>query len=306
MSESHWGGGGFKGPLLAILCAASLMAGLVGLFYWSPWKAPTDRGWLQAYEAWSEGIEGTLAFGDPGTRPACESQFDETVGDPPGERLDQAAAVARRGCVSLTNDGWRAAQADVVRTILELHAMAALPESLVPEPQRRPAFSALASPVAGRDVKVYCWPAERWGRFVDEYAILRADDEISLKGIADEARDRIDLEPGVCSSLRQYVRRIRPIEISFENFRMAEAIVVLTHQAEHLRSPSTAELLVECYAVQHVRPFIRAAEWDTAYQSELARQAWELGYTQLPPQLQEPECRNGGPLDRHPASDDWP
>jgi hypothetical protein len=282
------------------------MASLIGLFYWSPWKAPTDQDWLQTYEGWSEEVEATLASGTAVTRPTCEAQFDETVGDPPGERLDQVAVVAREGCAALTTDGWQAAQDDVARSILDLHATAPLPETLVPEPQRRPAFAALASPVAGRAVNVYCWPAERWAPFLEDYAILVANDEISLKGIADETRERIDLEPGVCTSLGRYVQRKRPIEISFENFQMAEAIAVLTHQAEHLKSPDTSELEVECYAVQHVRPFIAAAGWDVAYQTELARQAWDLGYTQLPAQLQLPECRDGGQLDRNPASSDWP
>ncbi len=164
----------------------------------------------------------------------------------------------------------------------------------------------MAEPIAGREVDVYCWPAEGWAPFVGQYAALRADEEISLKGIADTTEARIDLEPEVCRALQGYVRRARPIALSLENFAMAEALVVLSHQAEHLRSPSTPEPEVECYAVQHVRPFIRAAGWGAGYQEEMALHAWELGYTQLPPQLRTPQCRNDGQLDRNPSSGAWP
>jgi hypothetical protein len=55
-----------------------------------------------------------------------------------------------------------------------------------------------------------------------------------------------------------------------------------------------------------VRPFIRAAGFSAGFQEEIALHAWDLGYTQLPPQLRSPECHDGGALDRHPASSAWP
>jgi hypothetical protein len=275
------------------------MALLVALFFWSPWAKPTESDWLQAYETWSESVEATLARGDRVTRASCEAAFDEQVGEPPGDRLERGAAAARRGCASLTPEGWEGAQADFVRELVAVHSV-----ELPPREQRE--YSALASAVAGRDVRVYCWPVESWGPFLEQYATVRGDDEITLKGIADPATSRIDLEPEVCGGLRRYVRRHRPIELSFENFVLAEAIVVLTHEAEHLKDGSASETEVHCYAVQHVRPFIRTAGWGPGYQEELALHAWDLGYTQLPPQLRTRECRNGGPLDRHPASNAWP
>ena len=87
---------------------------------------------------------------------------------------------------------------------------------------------------------------------------------------------------------------------------MAEGLMVLTHQAEHLKTPTASEAEVECHAVQHVRPLVRAAGWGAKYASELALQAWELSYQQLPPAFRTPACRNGGPLDRNPRSNAWP
>lgn len=275
------------------------MTGLIALFFWSPWERPSELDWLRSYEGWSEGIEARLASEVAVSRAACESTFDEDVGDPPAERLERAAATARAGCASLSPDGWQRAQSDVVLALRDGHAEEAAP-------REREDFAELASPIAGGEARVYCWSGEAWGAFGGQYATVRGDEEISLKGLADTAGSRIDLDPGVCTALRGYVRRYRPPALSFENFQLAEALVVLAHHAKHLESPSTPETDVECFAVQQVRPFIRAAGWGPEYQTELALQAWELGYTQLPPQAQTPDCRNGGPLDQNPDSDAWP
>ena len=95
----------------------------------------------------------------------------------------------------------------------------------------------------------------------EQYAIVRGGEETSLKGIADNARNRIDLDPAVCTALRFYLRRMRPNSLSYENFEMADALMVVTHQAEHLKAPTASEAEVECDAVQHVRPLVRAAGW---------------------------------------------
>ena len=73
---------------------------------------------------------------------------------------------------------------------------------------------------------------------------------------------------------------MRPASLSYENFELAEGLMVLTHQAEHLKAPTASEAEVECYAVQHVRPLVRAAGWGAKYASKLALQAWELSYQQ--------------------------
>ena len=110
----------------------------------------------------------------------------------------------------------------------------------------------------------------------------------------------------MCATLDRFVRRIRPSALSYENLALAEALVVLTHQAEHLKAPSASEVDVECYAVQHVRPLIQATGWGEGFATEIALHAWELSYTQLPQQFRTPGCRNGGPLDRNLRSNAWP
>ena len=186
-----------------------------------------------------------------------------------------------------------------MRALIDAH------DDLLP-PRRRPDVSDIASSGVGVRADVYCWQPAAWAPFFEQYAILRGGEETSLMGIADSARNRIDLDPGVCAGLRWYLRRTRPTSLSYENFELAQALMVVAHQAEHLKVPTASEAQVECAAVQHVRPLVRAAGWDAKYAGELALQAWELSYQELPPAFRSPACRDGGPLDRNPRSSAWP
>jgi hypothetical protein len=225
--------------------------------------------------------------------------FDEEVGAPPLERLEPVAAAALGGCATLTPSSWRNGKTNVVRALVDAN------DDLLP-PRRRPELSAIAASSVGVRPEVYCWQPLGWAPFSEEYAIVRGGEETSLRGIADSARNRIDLDPGVCAGLASYLRRTRPHSLSYENFETAQALIVLTHQAEHLKAPATGEAEVECYAVQHVRPLIRAAGWGGEYANEMALQAWELSYQQLPPAFRSRACRDGGRLDRNPRSNAWP
>jgi hypothetical protein len=283
----------------AVLGTIAFMAGMIGLWFWAPWEKPTEVEWLVAYETWSDGMEATLAAGGSLRPSLCESMYDEEVGDPPKERLVPVSAAARTGCATPSPEGWRAAQARVVRSLIAAHGVEA-------PPRARPDYAEIAESAVGVRAKVYCWNPLTWPQFAEQYGILRGGEEIWLKGIADTARNRIDLDPRVCAALGRYKQRVRPIAISYQNFELAEALTVLTHEAERLKAPSASQIDLACYAVQHVRPLIEAAGWDADYQQEMALQAWDLGYTQLPPYFRTPDCRDGGRLDRNPQSNAWP
>jgi hypothetical protein len=299
LRENHWGTPTIKGALLVLAGALSLFAALIALFFWSPWEGPSEEDWLSSYRVWSEGIDGAFAQGGAVSRASCESTFDVEVGEPPTDRFEPVSQAARRGCAAPSPDDWTGARTEVVRALGDLHS------ALAP-PRQRPDFAEIARSSVGVDATVFCWRPEAWGPFSQHDAFVRGGRETRLKGIADVSRNRIDLEPGVCAALGRYLRRIRPLDISYENFELAEALVVLTHQAEHLKSPKAPEAEIECYAVQHVRPLIRAAGWGPGFQTEIALHAWDLAYTQLPPHFRTPACRNKGPLDRHPRSNVWP
>ena len=274
------------------------MAGLIGLFAWRPWEKPSEVEWLGAYRAWSDELQASLDAGLVVSRADCESAFDEEVGAPSQELLRPVAAAARGVCTAPTSAGLNDGRADVVSALVDAH------DDVLP-PRRRRDLGAIVSSGVGVRPDVYCWQQAGWASIAEQYAIVRGGQETSLKGIADRARNRIDLEPGVCASFSWYLRRAKPASLSYENFEIAEALMVLTHQAEHLKSPSAAEADVECDAVQHVRPLVRAA-WDAKYATKLALQAWELSYQRLPPEFRTPACRDGGPLDRNPHSGAWP
>jgi len=285
--------------VLGVLGTITLAAVLLGLFAWSPWKDATEVEWLGTYRAWSDGIGAALPTGLVISRTDCESTFDNDVGEPPQERLRPVAAAARRGCTALTPVGWRNAKGDVVHALIDAH-------DDLPPPRRRRDISDIAGSGVGVKPDVFCWESAGWAPLSEQYAIVRGGEETSLRGIADNARNRIDLDPAVCNALRFYLRRMRPDSLSYENFEMADALMVVTHQAEHLKAPTASEAEVECDAVQHVRPLVRAAGWDAEYATAMARQAWELSYQQLPPAFRSPACRDGGPLDRNPRSSAWP
>ena len=80
---------------------------------------------------------------------------------------------------------------------------------------------------------------------------------------------------------------------------------MLTHHAEHLKSPATSESDAECYAMQHVRPLVQK-RWGPELATEIALHAWQISYPRLPEYFRTPACRDDGPLDRNPSSSDWP
>ena len=189
--------------MLGVLGIIALAAGLLALFAWSPWKEATEVEWLGTYRAWSDGVGASLQTGLVISRTDCESTFDDDVGEPPQERLQPVAAAARRGCAALTPLGRRKSKADVVRALIDAH------DDLLP-PRRRRDVSDIAGSSVGVRPDVYCWQPAAWAPFSEQYAIVRGGEETSLKGISDNARNRIDLDPGVCAALRLYIRRIRP------------------------------------------------------------------------------------------------
>ncbi len=298
VTETHWGSTSLKGPLLAVLSAVALAAAVIALFAWSPWEEPTEAEWIGAYAVWSDEIAGTLSSGGGVFRAACDATFEEEVGSPPTDRLEPVAEAARRGCATRSPLGWRDAEEAVIRTLAAVHG------ELAPPRQRRD-IAAVARSSVGVRPNVYCWRPEAWAPFFEHYAIVRGGEETSLRGIADTGASRIDLDPSVCATLSRYLRRIRPLNLSSENLALAESLMVLTHQAEHLKAPSRPEAEVECYALQHVRPLVRAV-WGPDFATEIALHAWEISYPRLPDYFRSPACREGGPLDRNPRSSDWP
>jgi hypothetical protein len=163
----------------------------------------------------------------------------------------------------------------------------------------------MAGSIAGEPARAYCWPERDWTPLAEQYRLVRGD-EFWLLGHADPGRRRIDLAPEVCGPLDLFLRGELPPLLTLDSFELAQALVVLAHEAEHLRVPDAPEAVVECYALQRVRDLVRRAGADRAYEEEIVGLVVDVSYPRLSPEYRTTKCRNGGPLDLRPASDVWP
>jgi len=293
-----------KGALLSVLATAAIVAGLGALFAWSPWESrerERELAWLRTYVTWYEGLERELGWRVPVARAVCEERFDLGVGDAPTSRYERIAAEGRRSCRALDSDdplaAWRDAYRRVTSRVLNLHFARA-------DATYEADLSRIAASIAGTSARVLCWQDEQWAALAEQRAVV--DDDLWAIGLAHTERGRIDLAPEVCDPLRRFFRsRYSPL-LNLESYALAEALVTLAHEAEHLRVPDAAENVVECYALQRVRGLVRDEGRGARYQAELAGLAWEVGYPRALPWYRTKRCFDGGPLDLDPRSSAWP
>ncbi len=116
-----------------------------------------------------------------------------------------------------------------------------------------------------------------------------------------EPAGHTDLTHGVCGHLASYLDGGQALPSDDEVI----AVHVLAHESYHLFG-IVDEARTECMSVQNTA---RAAEMLGASQEQaqaLAERYWTEFYPRLSDDYRSTECRNGGSLDRHPASSDWP
>lgn len=266
---------------------------LVVLFAWSPWDSrehEEELAWLERLVVWTEsaGVD-------------CEGRFHAEVGSPMSQRLEPVAEIALDGCRRLRNIGildFSPVRDDVLSRLTE-------------ERTRRIALrrSALltkhASALAGVRADTFCWPPEEWNELSEEFTLMRTE-EFWLAGFADAIDGRIHLAPSICAPLGRFFDGTYAPSLNVESYELAEALVTLAHEAEHLHRPTANEAAVECVALQRVRDLVRAAGRRESYGELMAALAWDVGYPRNLPAYQTAMCRNGGPLDQRPGSDVWP
>jgi hypothetical protein len=166
-------------------------------------------------------------------------------------------------------------------------------------------LSRLAAGIAGREARTHCWAEGDWTRMAEQYELLNGG-EFWVAGLAVPSRGRIDLAPEVCVPLLRFVREGYAPELSTETYDLSLALATFAHEAEHIRVPRASEAEVHCYALQRVRGLAREQGQGRGYQEEMALIAWELGYPYMPADYRTRRCRNGGPLDLRPGSNEWP
>ncbi|MDQ3866056.1 MAG: hypothetical protein M3304_04415 [Actinomycetota bacterium] len=274
----------------------------------------------------------------------CSESYERLVGEPPSERLADAAVLARDACESY-EEGARA-ELEVLRdrhrsSLREWASYwatgAALLESVrdvfadytpsneqklprrsgVTEVSRiEPVFSRAAEKAIVRgaapwahshSLQVRCWSRRDWGPLLRRTNALFHVTRLppDTLGYQDLVGDyRINLSASVCKALTAF-RYEHSRPEGMEKLELARALQTLAHEAEHARGIAS-EPVAECYGAQRVRRVAIALGADPAYADALAKAYWNNVYPVAPPPYRSWECRHGGALDLAPSSSAWP
>jgi hypothetical protein len=128
----------------------------------------------------------------------------------------------------------------------------------------------------------------------------------------------IGVRPWVCRRMNGLLLDA-PEPYTPDSYQAAWAVLILTHEAVHLSDYAGAgdEALTECRAIQLVRPVALAAGFSDEIAGALGHEALRYdaklpGYGDyrvglgLIANYHASGCYDGGPLDIHPDSSDWP
>lgn len=126
-----------------------------------------------------------------------------------------------------------------------------------------------------------------------------------LGGLADVGTYEIHLHPFACQGVEYLLDGNRP-ETGDAALFVADGLVVLTHEGTHFTSAGSNEAVVECRAMQNAHLVAARLGIDEDYARRLAALYWERAYPRSDPVYGSPECRDGGTMDVHPETSDWP
>jgi hypothetical protein len=295
-----------KELLVVLAIAAAVVAAAVIVWKREPWVSEGERElrWVRSYAAWRDGVEHSLTKPTGGFRD-CGTSLPEA----PTERTRKSAAIAARGCRALARtptyqfpppdvlEEWDRSGADVTSELVAGLLGRTPPRSV-------PRLAQAVEPFAGK-ARVLCWDAEAWTQLAEEFQLLESD-EFWLAGYAEPERSEIHLDALVCAPLRRFFGSSYTPFGNEQSFVLSEALVVLAHEAEHLRRPDATEAEVECAALQRVRGLALSAGRSPAYAEEMAGLALDAGYPLQLEDYRTAECVDGGRLDLHPETDVWP
>lgn len=296
---------------LLVACGAiALFVAVVAVAAWEPWASKErarELAWLETFAAWSDGVAAALETDELETAASCARSYDAEVGDPP-DRLAGAGRIATAGCRRLRDAlgtldvdiafEWYDVRGDVLADLTDRRTEAAAPA-------RSAELAERAAPLSGTSPEVFCWTSADWDELNEEWRLIDLG-EFWVVGFADPDTDRIHLAPDVCDPLRRFFGCEYAPNLNEESLVLAEALVTLAHEAEHLRSPGAPEADVECVAIQRVRDLVRAAGRGPAYENLMTGLAWDVGYPDVPEEYRTERCRDGGKLDVRPETAVFP
>jgi hypothetical protein len=162
-----------------------------------------------------------------------------------------------------------------------------------------PTLSRVASDLGGRQVEVRCWAPPAWMRLMEERAAYYGEPVTVLFGYASGDERRIHLPSFFCDAV------LVVGDTTVDRSVRAQAAEVFAHELEHLRGAET-EAEAECDSYQSLASVAQALGADRGEARKLARAAWRRLYDPDDPEYGSAECRDGGALDRHPHSSEWP
>jgi hypothetical protein len=246
----------------------------------------SELSWVAGYAAWAR------------------SGPDSCVGIPhgPTRRIARLEQQARAACLG------RAPWSRFQRTLSSLLVSGRrLPvrRGLVAESHVDRELGRVAAAMAHRTVEARCWSGDDWYHVNLERQAITGQVHFWAAGVAAPGVVHLD-GPLACDPLARFYELHATPSRNNDRARLATALVVLAHEAEHNRNFRNTEAKVECYAVQHVRLLVRAAGRTRAFAADIAAYAWDVTYIRGDPVYSTTQCHDGGPLDLHPASRLWP
>ena len=259
----------------------------------------------------------------------CGDDLRETLARPPDARhrrtvqlLQQACRAFRAGAeadaralVADTEALVSAARRWSEGTALLAQANRALPRPLpidaLPLPsvgaavsfsRVEPELTRAAREVLGRDAEARCWSEPDWKRLV---AGQQDGGEGVIWAYAVIHTSTVHLSPWVCDDLNALLYGGARPDDDDELLLLAASVQTFAHEVLHLAEGSN-EAVVECVAIQRVRPIAELLGLDEEEGARLAEAYWEEIYPDMPAEYRSRDCRPGGPLDRERERDEWP
>jgi len=154
--------------------------------------------------------------------------------------------------------------------------------------------------------EVRCWSKADWPKVVDEsnaFSVSPDTPGSELLGFV-LTGDRINLAPGICKELADLVYAHQRPTSGDAEVRVAEGLVVLTHEAEHVSGVAN-EAAAECYAMQDAADDGIALGLTQRYARSLSTLYWHALYPHDLPGYRSSNCHTGGKLDLY-SDNLWP
>ena len=270
-----------------------------------------ERTWVESVGEWALTFGGEL---NPNAIAICPASLRAQAGARPSPRLagleDLALAVCR-AYRRLANAGRGRAQAlatvnrleQALETQLYGFEFLAGPNRPLPvkggsteQSRIEPRLSTVLSRLIRTRAQARCWSDADW-KVVATHSPYGPQE---LGGFVDAA-GKVQLNPVVCRSLTGYLYG----HDDPGSQALTVAVVVFSHESEHAGGEDREDR-AECWGMQRARQTALMLGMSAKDAGSLVERYWRTVYPTETPPYSSPECRDGGKLDLHPASDGWP